>query len=85
VKTMTYRDLLLWLERRAAQLEDGELDMEVIVRVQNDDGETMVGGLFTVAVDPGCTEIDALVLDGSTEAEPRHAIEEYMYGAGESA
>lgn len=85
MKTMTFRELLLWLERKAATMEEGDLDMEVIVRVQNDDSETMLGGLFGVDVDPGCTEIDALVLDGSTEAESRHGIEEYMYGAGESA
>ena len=84
MRTMTFRDLLLWLERKATQLEEGELDMEVLVRVQDDDGETMVGGLFAVDVDPGCTEIDALVLDGSTEAEPRHGAEEYMHGEGAS-
>jgi hypothetical protein len=84
VKTMTYRELLLWLERRAEKLEDGELDMEVFVRVQNDDGETMVGGLFAVAVDPGCSEIEAVMLDGSTEAESRYTLIEHQYGIGES-
>jgi len=85
MKTMTFRELLLWLERKAETMADHELDMEVFVRVRNDDGAITVGGLFAVAVDPGCTEIDALVLDGSTEAEPRYGVEEYMYGIGEGA
>lgn len=84
MKTLTYRELLLWLERRAEKLEDGDLDMEVIVRVQDDDGQTMVGGLFAVDVDAGCTEIDSLVLDGSTEAESRYTLIEHLYGIGES-
>lgn len=66
---MTYRELLLWLEKDSKTREDSELDMPVLLRVQNDDADCLVGDLISVAVDPGCTESDALVLDGS-EAEP---------------
>lgn len=72
MKTMTFRDLFTKLTELAGKAE-ATPDMEVIVRVQNDDGETMVGGLFAIDIDPGCTEIDALVLDGST-----------VYGVGET-
>ena len=36
--------------------------------------------LFAGAIDAGCTEIEALVLDASTEAEPLHSKDEYQYG-----
>ncbi|HKP08332.1 MAG TPA: hypothetical protein VJU58_13850 [Microbacterium sp.] len=36
---MTYRELLLWLERYAESHEDGELDMPVVMRIERADTE----------------------------------------------
>jgi hypothetical protein len=71
-KTMTYRQLLLWLERDAKQREDAELDMPVILRVDLG-GELHVCGLYDVAVDAGCSDDDALVLDAADgEGDAEH-------------
>jgi hypothetical protein len=48
--------------------------MEIIMRVQDGD-DLLVGGLTSLAIDAGCTEIWALVMDGDAEAESRHADE----------
>lgn len=64
---MTMRQLMVWLNNWAAHHEDHELDMEVVMRVSEDD--LRVGGLRSVSVDPGCTEIDALILDGDQEEQ----------------
>lgn len=72
-KIMTVRDLREMLELLAVAEEDVDddgpplADLKVYVRVQTADGTTVVGGLFAVDVDEGCTEVDALLLDGSTE------------------
>jgi len=79
MKTMTFRELRARLDEIAAT-RGGDPDVEVIVRVQDEDGLTMVGGLFALDVDPGCSEIDSLVLDGATDAESRHTQEEFQYG-----
>lgn len=69
-RTMTFRQLLVWMEQWAKGHEDGELDMPVVMRLADDDhDEWMCGGLVSVEVDAGCTENEALVLDGSTDAE----------------
>jgi hypothetical protein len=62
------------------QLRDALIDMtvrkpetanlEVCIRVSDDaEAVTLVGGLTSAAIDPGCTEIPMLVLDGQTDAE----------------
>lgn len=60
---MTFRQLKLWLDREAEKREDAELDMVVVLRVEDDDGELYTGGLYDVEIDAGCTDDDALVLD----------------------
>jgi hypothetical protein len=67
-KTLTYRELLFALEQNAKQLEDGALDMSVVLRVEDEDGEHHVGSLYDVGVDAGCTDEDALVLDAAEDA-----------------
>lgn len=67
MRTITFRELLEAMQGYAKD-NPGKLDMQVIVRVQDED-DLLVGGLTSFAIDPGCTEVDALVLDGSTEAE----------------
>lgn len=44
-------------------------DAEVLVRVQDDDGCTHVGALCDVTITAGCTDVDALVLDGSSYSD----------------
>lgn len=61
---MTYRELLLALDRDAKSREDGELDMPVVVRVIDDEGDVHIGTLTSAEVDAGCTDEDALVLQG---------------------
>lgn len=64
VKTLTVRELRELLAR-----ESLDPDMECIVRVRDDENdETLVGGLVSADVDPGCAEIDALLLDGDVAA-----------------
>ncbi len=67
-RTVTVAYLRAWLD------DEHRLrpEMEVIVRVQDDDGATMVGGLTGLGVESGCTEVDALMLDGMTNAAPAH-------------
>ena len=67
MKTLTFRQLLEMMQGYVKE-HPGKLDMQVIVRVQGED-DLLVGGLVSLTIDPGCTEVDALVLDGSTEAE----------------
>lgn len=43
---------------------------EVVVRVQDDDGQALVGGLTSLSFDAGCSDARALVLDGEEDAEP---------------
>ena len=62
---MTYRELLVELASDAADREDGELDMPVIVT--DGDGDTHVGDVKSFAVDAGSTDDDALVLDGDQD------------------
>lgn len=69
-KAMTYRELLLRLEADAKAREDGELDMAVVLRVEDRDGEHHAGNLYDVGVDAGCADDDALVLDAALLAEP---------------
>jgi hypothetical protein len=72
MKTMTVRELyerLMILSTATGGFRGKAGSMEVIVRVQDDDGGTRVGGLTSLDVDAGCTEIEALVLDGATDAE----------------
>jgi hypothetical protein len=70
-KPMTYRDLILWLERYAQRAEGATLDMPVIVRALDDSTDDLVvASLVSVEVTCGCTETLALVLDASTEVEP---------------
>ncbi len=45
-----------------------DLDLEVCLRIQDDDGNVMVGGLTSSSIDAGCTEIPMLVLDGDVQA-----------------
>ena len=45
-----------------------DLDLEVCLRIQDDDGNVMVGGLTSSSIDAGCTEIPMLVLDGDAQA-----------------
>jgi hypothetical protein len=54
------------MECWAKEHEDWELDMPVIVRVHTPE-DCFVGDLFTAAVDPGCTEEDALVLEADQD------------------
>lgn len=68
-KAMTYRQLLLWLEQEAKQRGDGELDMAVMLRVEDNDGELHVGDLYSVEVDAGCAEENALLLDAAQDVE----------------
>jgi hypothetical protein len=72
MKTLTVRELYDQLAQlyRDTNGFEGELGtMEVLLRVQDDDAMTMVGGLTSLAIDPGCTEVNMLVLDGATDAE----------------
>jgi len=62
---MTYRKLLLFLEADAKSREDGDLDMPVIVRLEDEDGDMLCGWLHEALVDPGHTDSDALLLDAS--------------------
>jgi hypothetical protein len=83
MKTLTVRELydrLAALHRETDGFRGKAGSMEVILRVQDDDGGTMVGGLTSLAVDPGCTEVDALVMDGATDAESNTTLEEVTYG-----
>lgn len=73
METMSLAQLILRLEdiARANVGSDGralDVNMEVLLRVQDDEGNVMVGGLTSVDVDPGCTEVDALVMDGDEGA-----------------
>ena len=68
--SVTFRQLRAWLNEWARAHNDAELDMPVILRVRRDDDtydDLVLGGLFGVDVDPGCTEKNALVLDASSE------------------
>ena len=64
---MTYRPLLAWLMKDASGRDGAELDMAVVVRVEGEDGEFHVGGLYDVEVDPGHDDQDALLLDGACD------------------
>ena len=72
-KILTYRELREILDLLAVAEEDVDddgpplADIKVYVRVQLEDGTTVVGGLFAADVDAGCTDTDAIMLDGSTE------------------
>jgi hypothetical protein len=64
------RSITVGVLRAALRRPDLRDDMEVILRVTSDDGErTEVSGLHALAVDPGCTEVDALVLDGFVDED----------------
>jgi hypothetical protein len=53
--------------RAALAGHNGDDDVEVLLRVQDDDGGTTVGWLRSLALDPGCTDVVALVLDGDQD------------------
>ncbi len=62
-----------------AALEAGsDPNMVVILRVDaNDDSVLAVGGAYDVNVDPGCTEVDAFVIDGAGDTvDPPNAPKE---------
>lgn len=65
-RRLTYRALLLWLERDAGSREDAELDMPVVVRVVDPaDGDVLVGYLSEVSVGPNQDDDgDSLTIDG---------------------
>ena len=46
-------------------------DMEVVVRVADDDNGGSLGGLVVADVEFGCSETPCLILDGSADAESR--------------
>lgn len=78
MKTLTVRELharLDVLSRETSGFRGKSGEMEVILRVQDDDGGTMVGGLTSLEVDSGCTEALALVFDGATDAESTQEID----------
>ena len=68
-RTMSFRQLIVWLDAWARQHEDGELDMPVVLRISDEHEGEIMGGLIGIDVDDGCTASDALVLDGSTATE----------------
>jgi hypothetical protein len=74
--TLTFRALLLWLERYA-ELHDEELDMPVDIRVFVD-GDCHIGGLKTIAVDCGCGDEDALILAGDDDEPAERLLEEAL-------
>jgi hypothetical protein len=51
-----------------------EPDLEVILRVSYDDGDGLaLGSVEKVAVDAGCTDTDACVIDGGPEESERNS------------
>ncbi len=66
---MKLGELIAWLHAWTAAHPEGDWDMSVVLRVADAHGEIALGGLVAIAVDPGHTERDALVLDGLTTAE----------------
>jgi len=69
MRTMTFRQLWERMVEIAAAISDDAQDkLEVVVRCQQGD-ECCVGGLTSVEIDQGCTEVDSLMLDGTSEAE----------------
>jgi hypothetical protein len=58
---MTVREL----RERIAALPD---EMEVVIRICSDE-MSMVCGLRSATVESGCTDIDALTLDGDTDED----------------
>ncbi len=72
--TLTVRQLYEKLdELRPILFARPDLDtMEVIVRVADDDCGGALGGLIDIEIDPGCTEVDSLIFDGSADAESRY-------------
>lgn len=46
-------------------------DLEVILRATNHEtDDVIVCGITSIGIESGCTEVDALMIDGSTEMEP---------------
>jgi hypothetical protein len=43
--------------------------LEVCLRIADDDSCTLVGGLTSISIDAGCTEVPMLMLDGEVDAE----------------
>jgi hypothetical protein len=70
---MTFRTMLKMMQSFARDNPGHEaLDEHVVVRVQTneDNGDDLhVGGLRSIAVDAGCTETFALVLDADQEPD----------------
>lgn len=66
---MTFRKLLETLLQLATEHPDhAALDMQVVVRVE-DDEDLHVGGLQSAVVDTGCTDKLALVLDADQDPD----------------
>lgn len=70
---MTVKELIERVNLLRMSVEDGEIpdctlaefeNLEVLVRVELDDGTNAVGALFDVDIDAGCTDIEVLILDG---------------------
>jgi len=62
---MTYQQLLAWLVTHADQWSK---NIPVVLRIDAG-GESTVGGLCSVSIDAGCTDDDALVLEGTDRTE----------------
>jgi hypothetical protein len=76
--TLTLGDLRVLVTELLAQ--GYREDLEVIVRVQDDDG-CFVGGLFSVDVEDNCAGDLAVMLDGHQDAECRGIDEDDTEGA----
>jgi hypothetical protein len=91
---MTFRELLAEMSSFAADNPAHEsLDRQVVVRfgvVDDDDDDEHVGGLQSMAIDSGCTDSFALVLDADQDGDDgddgealssEHSAETYLEDA----
>lgn len=84
-RTMTFRDLMRWLNNESARRDDRDLDMVVTLRIEDDEGMLHVGALYDVEVDAGCGDDDQLVLDAAQDVEdaaPAGLSERLLVAAG---
>lgn len=67
-KAMTWRQLMWRLRREANKCSASVFDMTVCIRVEDEDGEHHVGGLYDIGVDAGCGDVEMLILDAAPDA-----------------
>lgn len=64
---MSYRALRDWFAGDVLRLAPDALDMPVVLRVEDEEGEHHVGGLYDVGVEDDHCDVDALVLDAALD------------------